>query len=93
MSLSIALVCGQSMIIGTLLLRRRIIMCRKLFFLASFVLVLGMVITSRANAADPNLVGWWKLDEGAGNTAIDSSGNGFDIPLQNHTWGNGVFGR
>ncbi|TKJ39195.1 MAG: hypothetical protein CEE38_00110 [Planctomycetes bacterium B3_Pla] len=65
---------------------------RKLICLVCFVLVLGMVITSGANAADPNLVGWWKLDEGSGNTAIDSSGNGFDIPLQNNTWGNGVFG-
>ena len=67
-------------------------MCRKMFFLAFFVLVLGMVITSGANAADPNLVGWWKLDEGSGDTAIDSSGNGFDIPLQNTTWGTGKFG-
>jgi hypothetical protein len=24
---------------------------------------------------DPNLIGWWKLDEGAGGTAIDSSGH------------------
>ena len=67
-------------------------MYKKLIRLVCFVLVLGMVITSGANAADPDLVGWWKLDEGSGDTAIDSSGNGFDIPLQNHTWGNGVFG-
>jgi hypothetical protein len=33
--------------------------------------------------ADPHLVGWWKLDDGSGTTAIDSSGNGFDIPLHN----------
>jgi hypothetical protein len=67
-------------------------MYKKLICLVCFVLVLEMVITSGANAADPNLVGWWKFDEASGDTAIDSSGNGFDIPLQNHTWGNGVFG-
>ncbi|MEN6335874.1 MAG: hypothetical protein ABFE01_16600, partial [Phycisphaerales bacterium] len=27
-------------------------------------------------ATDPHLLGWWKLDEGIGTTAIDSSGNG-----------------
>jgi hypothetical protein len=67
-------------------------MYKKLICLVCFVLVLEMVIASGANAADPNLVGWWKLDEGSGDTAIDSSGNGFDIPLQDNTWGNGVFG-
>jgi len=38
------------------------------------------------------LVAHWKLDEGFGNTAIDSSGNGFDITLHNTTWEDGVFG-
>ncbi len=46
-------------------------MCRKVFF----VLVLGLVITSAANA---ELVGWWKFDETSGDTAFDSSGNGND---------------
>jgi hypothetical protein len=64
----------------------------KLTCLVCFVLVVGTVITSRANAADPNLVGWWKFDEGSGDTATDSSGNEFDIPLQDHLWANGVFG-
>ena len=41
---------------------------------------------------DPNLIGWWKLDDGSGTTAIDSSGNGFDISLHNTTWEDGVFG-
>jgi hypothetical protein len=26
--------------------------------------------------SDPNLIGWWKLDEGAGSTAVDWSGHG-----------------
>jgi len=67
-------------------------MYKKLIRLVCFVLVLGMVITSGANAADPNLVGWWKFDEGSGDIAIDSSGNGFDIPLQDNLWADGVFG-
>ena len=67
-------------------------MYKKLICLVCFVLVLGMVITSGANAADENLVGWWKFDEGSGNTATDSSGNGFDIPLVDNLWADGVFG-
>ncbi|MCP4263433.1 MAG: LamG domain-containing protein [Planctomycetes bacterium] len=42
--------------------------------------------------AETSLVGWWKFDEGSGTTAIDSSGNGFDIPLHNTTWEDGIFG-
>ena len=53
-------------------------MCRKSFYSVSFVLVLGMVLTSRANAADASLVGWWKFDETAGTIASDSSGYGND---------------
>ncbi len=33
--------------------------------------------------SDPNLVGWWKLDEGAGITALDSSGNEYNGTLVN----------
>ncbi|MBN1972287.1 MAG: discoidin domain-containing protein [Sedimentisphaerales bacterium] len=46
-------------------------MFKKLFFVISFISFL--VLTNTASAADPNLVGWWKLDEGFGNTAYDSS--------------------
>ena len=41
---------------------------------------------------DPSLVGWWKFDEDSGTTAIDSSGNGFNIRLPDTTWEDGVFG-
>jgi len=54
-------------------------MFRKLICLASFVLVLGLVLTSTAEA---DLVGWWGLDEGAGTTAYDSSGNGNDASFE-----------
>ena len=50
-------------------------MCRKLIFLASFVLVLSFVLTSEVGA---ELVGWWRLDDGSGTTAVDSSGAGND---------------
>ena len=39
------------------------------------------------------LVGWWKLDDGSGNTAVDSSGNGYNGTLVNApTWTTGKFG-
>ncbi|MHC4487232.1 MAG: hypothetical protein ACYS4T_18870 [Planctomycetota bacterium] len=50
-------------------------MPKKMFFLISFVLGLCIAVTNTANA-DPSLVGWWRLDEGSGTTAYDSSGNG-----------------
>ena len=37
-----------------------------------------MLMTSVSKAADPDLVAHWKLDDGSGTTAIDSSGNGND---------------
>ncbi|MHC4643794.1 MAG: LamG domain-containing protein, partial [Planctomycetota bacterium] len=49
-------------------------------------------ILPEISITDPSPVGWWKFDDGSGNTAIDSSGNGFDITLHNATWEDGVFG-
>jgi hypothetical protein len=40
--------------------------------------VLGLALTNATKAADPNLVGWWKLNETTGFTAADSSGHGND---------------
>jgi len=54
-------------------------MCRKLLYLISFVFVLGLVIANTTEAQDdPNLIGWWKLDETSGTVAADSSGYGND---------------
>ncbi len=39
-----------------------------------FVLVLGLVLSPVAEAADPSLVGWWKFEEASG-TLSDSSNN------------------
>ncbi len=44
-------------------------MCRKLIYLISYVLVLGLA----AGIANAELVGYWKFDEGSGNTAYDLS--------------------
>jgi hypothetical protein len=65
-------------------------MCRKLTYLIFPVLVLFLVLTSPAKA---DLVGWWRLDEGSGTTAADSSGNGNDGTLRGDPqWVAGVVG-
>jgi hypothetical protein len=56
----------------------------------SFVLVLGIVLPGAANA---EIVGWWRLDEGAGTSAYDSSGNGNDGTIQGAKWGDGKYGK
>jgi hypothetical protein len=44
----------------------------------SFVLVLSLVLTAAAGAADPDLAAYWKFDDGAGSVAVDATGNGND---------------
>ncbi len=61
-------------------------MCKKLICAILLALVLGPAWSAQA-ALDPALVGWWTLDEGAGTTALDSSGNGNDGSLNgNPQW-------
>ena len=52
------------------------IRCGGLIFLAGFVLVLALTLTSTARA---DLIGCWRFDEGSGATINDSSGNGNDM--------------
>jgi hypothetical protein len=60
--------------------------------LISFAVVFSLG-TSVAESADPNLVGWWRFDEGSGTTTFDSSGNGNDGTLVGGaTWATGHFG-
>jgi hypothetical protein len=66
----------------------RIAFVKGVSFLA---LVLGLVLTRVASAADPNLVGWWKLDEGQGQTAYDSAGSN-DGTIYGATWTTGKLG-
>ena len=46
-------------------------MCKKSIYLISLAFMVGFVLTSVANASDPNLLGLWKLDSDVN----DSSGN------------------
>ncbi len=50
-------------------------MHRKLTPLICSFCVLSLAGTSQAANVDPSLVGWWKLDDGSGDVALDSSGN------------------
>jgi len=52
-------------------------MYTKLIHLIPIILLLGLAGTSTAEGADPDLVGWWKLDETSGTVASDSSGNAY----------------
>jgi hypothetical protein len=55
--------------------------------------MLELVLTSAASAIDPNLVGWWKLNEGSGITANDSSGNEiYGLIYNSPTWVSGKIG-
>jgi hypothetical protein len=65
-------------------------MYKKLVCLGCLGLVLGLVPTNTAVAADPGLVGWWKFDESAGTTAADSSVSGNNGTLRGSPrWVNG----
>jgi hypothetical protein len=50
-------------------------MCKKMILLVSLSLVIGTVLTGAVKA---DLVAYWRLDEGSGTTAHDSTGNGND---------------
>ncbi|MEN6428648.1 MAG: LamG-like jellyroll fold domain-containing protein [Phycisphaerales bacterium] len=58
-------------------------MSRKLLCLATVILSLGVVQTSPGSGLDPNLIGWWRLDEGSGTTAADSGANSLHGVLTN----------
>ena len=65
-------------------------MSKKLIDLSSFILALCIALTSAANAADPNLVGWWRFD----GDALDTSGNERHGTLHGSPqFGPGVFGQ
>ena len=56
-------------------------MCKAPSCLVSSTLVLSLFLVCAADAADPSLLAHYRLDEGAGMTAYDSSGNGYDGQL------------
>ena len=68
-------------------------MCKKLTHSVLSTLVFSLIMSSAANAIDPSLVGWWRLDETSGKTARYSSGNGNDGTLfGNPQWDAGMIG-
>ena len=67
-------------------------MCKKLIYLVSFILLLSLALAGGAKAADPNLVGWWPLNEGSGDIAVDLSGSGNDGAITNLNGGLGPDG-
>jgi len=49
-------------------------------------MALGLVLSSTAEAADPDLLVWYTFDEGAGTTAYDSSNYGHHGVITGATW-------
>ncbi len=54
-------------------------MCRRTIFVFFFLMVLVLVVPRTSEA---ELIGWWKLDEGSGTMATDSSGYGNDATFE-----------
>jgi hypothetical protein len=67
-------------------------MCRKSIYLVSFILVLGLVLTSVANALDPSLVAWYKLD-GDATDSCSSDLHGTGTEMGDPTYEAGVLGQ
>ncbi len=68
-------------------------MCKKLFYLGSFVLILGWLTTSAMADLEEGLVAYWPLDEGAGESTVDVSGNGSTGTLNGGpAWAEGKLG-
>ena len=67
-------------------------MCKKLTYSISVVLTLTMILASTAGAADPDLLGWWPLNEGAGDTVFDLSASGNNGTIKNTGGGLGAGG-
>ena len=52
-----------------------------------------LTVAAYTHAQDPDLLAWWKLDEGTGTVAFDSSGNGNDDIFEGDPdWVAGQFG-
>jgi hypothetical protein len=61
--------------------------------LAAFAVLLSVVAPSISQPVDPNLVGWWRFNDGSGTRAIDSSGNErHGVLVNNPLWVSGIWG-
>jgi hypothetical protein len=66
-------------------------MYRHISFLTAALLLLSIAGQVMAQQ-DPDLLGWWKLDDGQGTIAADSSGNGHNGTILNPNGGLGTAG-
>jgi hypothetical protein len=65
-------------------------MCKNSIYLFYFALLFCLLLPNSTNA---KLVGWWRFNEGSGNTCTDSSGNGHDGTIVGTPqWGTGPEG-
>jgi hypothetical protein len=64
----------------------------RLVSLTLLVIVASTMAGPLAYAGDPALMAWWKLDDGTGNVALDSSGNGHNGTIVNPNGGLGTGG-
>ena len=63
----------------------------RFIYLFCLMLVLGLVGTGVAGNVDPDIVGWWTFDDGAGTVAKDLSSNGVDaVFFGGPTWGTDI---
>ncbi len=63
-------------------------MSEKLHWLICLLFTVSLALPAFAADVDPSLVAWWKLDDGSGDVAMDSSGNNNDATLlDGPTWG------
>jgi len=67
-------------------------MFRMLSLAVVLVLVVAPSLPCWAQPSSANLIGWWTFDEGTGEIAVDSSGNGNDGALYGATWASGFYG-
>jgi hypothetical protein len=68
-------------------------MWKRLLIVGAAVVIVFSAIAAQAADLPSSLVGWWKLDEESGSTALDSTGNKHDGTLiQNPVWTTGKIG-
>jgi len=66
-------------------------MCNKLLCLLMLVFVIGGVVV--AGTSEPNLVAWYRFDDGSGTTASDLSGNDYDATVSSSSnWSSDDYG-
>ncbi|TFG45574.1 MAG: LamG domain-containing protein [Candidatus Brocadiia bacterium] len=66
-------------------------MCRKLVYLLSLILILGLAGINTAGNIDPGLVGWWSFEDSGGSIARDVSGKSVDAEFTgNVSWGQDI---